>query len=154
LVRALAWPTRSCHLIGLAFEWIIARYGLAAVCPTAGIEGETSVLAGGVLKHQHLISLPAVAIVAAVGSARSMPSLGDFWAMFSLHPFDGQLPISNLNLAHIRTDDLLLSSASDLSNALVSTYPWQRMRNSHDVLLWKTSDRTAMSEMRARAGSI
>lgn len=52
----------------MAIELIIARYGLAAVCLGAGIEGETAVLAGGVLAHQHLVSLPAVAIAAAVGS--------------------------------------------------------------------------------------
>ena len=53
---------------GMAFELIIARYGLAAVCLGAGIEGETAVLAGGVLAHQNLISLPAVAVAAAIGS--------------------------------------------------------------------------------------
>jgi membrane protein DedA with SNARE-associated domain len=52
----------------MPFELIIARYGLAAICLGAGVEGETAVMAGGVLAHQQLISLPSVAIAAALGS--------------------------------------------------------------------------------------
>ncbi|MDP9056639.1 MAG: DedA family protein [Pseudomonadota bacterium] len=52
----------------MSFELIIARYGLIAVCLGAGIEGETAVMAGGVLAHQHLVTLPSVTIAAAAGS--------------------------------------------------------------------------------------
>jgi membrane protein DedA with SNARE-associated domain len=52
----------------MSFEVIIARYGLAAVCVGAGVEGETAAIAGGVLAHQHLISLSGVVIAAALGS--------------------------------------------------------------------------------------
>jgi membrane protein DedA with SNARE-associated domain len=52
----------------MPFELIIARYGLAAVCIGAGVEGETAVMAGGVLAHQQLVSLPSVATAAAIGS--------------------------------------------------------------------------------------
>jgi len=52
----------------MTFELMIARYGLIGVCLGAGIEGETAVMAGGVLAHQHLATLPSVTIAAAVGS--------------------------------------------------------------------------------------
>ena len=52
----------------MPFELIIARYGLAAVGLGAAIEGETAVVAGGVLAHQQLVSVPGVLIAAALGS--------------------------------------------------------------------------------------
>lgn len=58
----------SCHGKAMPIDLIIARYGLAAVCLGAGIEGETAVMAGGVLAHQDLVSLPGAALAAAVGS--------------------------------------------------------------------------------------
>lgn len=52
----------------MPFELIIARYGLAAVAFGAGFEGETAVMAGGVLARQGLLSLAGVASAAGVGS--------------------------------------------------------------------------------------
>lgn len=52
----------------MAIEALIARYGLAAIFLGAGIEGETSVVAGGVLAHRHLLPLWAVWLAAASGS--------------------------------------------------------------------------------------
>ena len=52
----------------MAIETLIARYGLAAIFLGAGIEGETSVIAGGVLAHRHLIPLSGAVIAAALGS--------------------------------------------------------------------------------------
>jgi membrane protein DedA with SNARE-associated domain len=52
----------------MAIETLIARYGLAAIFLGAGIEGETSVIAGGVLAHRHLISLSGAIAAAALGS--------------------------------------------------------------------------------------
>ena len=47
---------------------LLARYGLLGVFLGAGIEGETVVLAGGVLAREGLVSLPAAMIAAALGS--------------------------------------------------------------------------------------
>ena len=47
---------------------IIARYGLIAIFVGAGLEGETVVLAGGLLAHHGLLSLPGVLAAAAGGS--------------------------------------------------------------------------------------
>jgi membrane protein DedA with SNARE-associated domain len=55
---------RSCG----SFELIIARYGLAAVAFGAGFEGETAVMAGGVLARQGLLPLAGVACAAGIGS--------------------------------------------------------------------------------------
>jgi len=52
----------------MAIETLIARYGLAAIFLGAGIEGETSVIAGGVLAHRHLIPLSAAIVAASLGS--------------------------------------------------------------------------------------
>lgn len=52
----------------LTIEALIARYGLAAIFLGAGIEGETSVLAGGLFAHEGMLSLPGVLIAAATGS--------------------------------------------------------------------------------------
>ncbi|WEJ99185.1 MAG: VTT domain-containing protein [Candidatus Sphingomonas phytovorans] len=52
----------------MAIEALIARYGLAAIFLGAGIEGETCVLAGGVLAHRHLLPLWGVWLAAAAGS--------------------------------------------------------------------------------------
>jgi len=52
----------------MAIETLIARYGLAAIFLGAGIEGETSVIAGGVLAHRHLIPLSGAVVAAALGS--------------------------------------------------------------------------------------
>ena len=51
----------------MAIEALIARYGLAAIFLGAGIEGETSVVAGGVLAHRHLLPLWGVWLAAASG---------------------------------------------------------------------------------------
>ncbi len=52
----------------LTIEALIARYGLAAIFLGAGIEGETSVLAGGLFAHEGMLSLPGALIAAATGS--------------------------------------------------------------------------------------
>jgi len=52
----------------MAIEALIARYGLAAIFLGAGIEGETSVVAGGVLAHRHLLPVWGVWLAAASGS--------------------------------------------------------------------------------------
>ena len=52
----------------LTIEALIARYGLAAIFIGAGIEGETSVLAGGLFAHEGMLSLPGAMIAAASGS--------------------------------------------------------------------------------------
>lgn len=52
----------------MTIEALVARYGLAALFAGAAIEGETVVVAGGLLAHQGLLSLPGVMIAAALGS--------------------------------------------------------------------------------------
>ncbi|MDB5703498.1 MAG: hypothetical protein JWN66_614 [Sphingomonas bacterium] len=52
----------------MAIEALIARYGLAAIFLGAGVEGETCVIAGGVLAHRHLLPLSAAIVAAAAGS--------------------------------------------------------------------------------------
>ncbi len=52
----------------MTIEALIARYGLAAIFVGAGVEGETSVIAGGVLAHRHLVPLWGAALAAALGS--------------------------------------------------------------------------------------
>ena len=52
----------------MAIQALIIRFGLPAIFVGAGLEGETAVIAGGILAHQHLLWLPGVAIAAAAGS--------------------------------------------------------------------------------------
>lgn len=52
----------------MPLQALIARFGLGAVFLGAGLEGETAVIAGGILAHQHILSLPGVAISGALGS--------------------------------------------------------------------------------------
>ena len=52
----------------MTIESLIARYGLAAIFLGAGVEGETSVIAGGVMAHRHLVPLWAAMAAAAAGS--------------------------------------------------------------------------------------
>ena len=52
----------------MTIETLIARYSLAAIFLGAGIEGETSVIAGGVLAHRELVPLWAAMAAAATGS--------------------------------------------------------------------------------------
>ena len=47
---------------------LIARYGLAAIFIGAGVEGETSVIAGGVFAHKQFFPLWAAMLSAAAGS--------------------------------------------------------------------------------------
>lgn len=49
-------------------ELLVARYGLAALFAGAALEGEAAVIAGGLLAHQGLLSLPAAMATAAAGS--------------------------------------------------------------------------------------
>ncbi len=52
----------------MSVEGLIAQYGLLAVFLGAGIEGETAVIAGGVLAHQGLVSPIGAGVAAAAGS--------------------------------------------------------------------------------------
>ena len=52
----------------MTIEAIIARYGVAAIFAGAAVEGEAAVIAGGLLAHQHLVSLPLAMLAAALGS--------------------------------------------------------------------------------------
>lgn len=52
----------------MTIEAIVAKYGLAALLLGAGLEGETVVVAGGILSHRGLFPLPGAMIAAAVGS--------------------------------------------------------------------------------------
>ncbi|SEJ80590.1 membrane protein DedA, SNARE-associated domain [Sphingobium sp. AP50] len=47
---------------------LLTDYGLLAIAIGAGFEGETVVLAGGVLAHQGIVSLPGAAVAAGLGS--------------------------------------------------------------------------------------
>ena len=47
---------------------LLARYGLPALFLGAGLEGETVVVAGGLMAHAGLVSLPAAMAAAAAGS--------------------------------------------------------------------------------------
>ncbi len=52
----------------MSIETLIAQYGLAAIFLGAGIEGETAVVTGGLLAHQHLLPLWGSAAAAVTGS--------------------------------------------------------------------------------------
>ena len=52
----------------MTIEALIVRYGVAAIFMGAGVEGETSAIAGGVLAHRHLVPLWAAVAAAATGS--------------------------------------------------------------------------------------
>lgn len=52
----------------MTIEAIIARWGVAAVFAGAMLEGETAVVAGGLIAHQGLIAWPLAMAAAALGS--------------------------------------------------------------------------------------
>ncbi|WP_374943796.1 DedA family protein [Sphingomonas sp.] len=52
----------------MTIEALVARYGLGAVFAGAAIEGETAVVAGGVLAHHGLLPLAGACVAAATGS--------------------------------------------------------------------------------------
>lgn len=52
----------------MTIETLLAQYGLAAIFVGAGVEGETIVIAGGVLAHRGLVPLWAAGAAAAAGS--------------------------------------------------------------------------------------
>jgi membrane protein DedA with SNARE-associated domain len=52
----------------MAIEAISARYGLAAIFGGAALEGETALVAGGLLAHQRLLPFVGVALAGAAGS--------------------------------------------------------------------------------------
>ncbi len=52
----------------MTIEAIIARWGVAAVFAGAMLEGETAVIAGGLLAHQGLIAWPLAVVAATLGS--------------------------------------------------------------------------------------
>lgn len=53
----------------MAIEHLLARFGLPAIFLGAGIEGETLVIAGGVLARRDLVPLWAAVLAAALGSS-------------------------------------------------------------------------------------
>lgn len=55
----------------MTIETLAARYGLFAIFLGAGIEGETSVVTGGLLAHQQVVPLWGAAAAAVVGSFMS-----------------------------------------------------------------------------------
>ena len=60
---------RTAHRAGrMSIEAIVARWGVAAVFAGAMLEGETAVIAGGLLAHQGLIAWPLAFAAAALGS--------------------------------------------------------------------------------------
>ena len=52
----------------MSIEALVAHYGLAALFVGAGLEGEAAVLAGGLLAHQGLVSLPGAVAAVILGS--------------------------------------------------------------------------------------
>lgn len=52
----------------MSIESLVAHYSLAALFAGAALEGEAAVIAGGLLAHQGLLSLPGAAAAAATGS--------------------------------------------------------------------------------------
>ncbi len=52
----------------MTIEAIVARWGVAAVFAGVVLEGETAVIAGGLIAHQGLAAWPAVFLAAAIGS--------------------------------------------------------------------------------------
>ncbi|MEG3170077.1 DedA family protein [Sphingomonas sp. LB3N6] len=52
----------------MSIESFIAQYGLAAIFLGAAFEGETSVVTGGLLAHQHMLPLAGSAAAAVAGS--------------------------------------------------------------------------------------
>jgi membrane protein DedA with SNARE-associated domain len=52
----------------MTIETLIAHYGFAAIFVGAGVEGETSVVAGGVLAHRGLLPLWVAGVAAVTGS--------------------------------------------------------------------------------------
>ncbi|MBA2935540.1 DedA family protein [Sphingomonas sp. CGMCC 1.13654] len=70
----------------MPLQALIARFGLGAVFLGAGLEGETAVIAGGILAHQHILSLPGVAIAGALGSFSADRAFFLFGRHFRDHP--------------------------------------------------------------------
>jgi membrane protein DedA with SNARE-associated domain len=59
----------------MTIETAIARFGLLAVFLGAAVEGETTVVTGGFLSHEHLLPLGGVMIAATAGSLLADQSL-------------------------------------------------------------------------------
>jgi membrane protein DedA with SNARE-associated domain len=70
----------------MTIETAIARYGLLAVFVGAGVEGETAVITGGFLAHQHLLPLGGVMIAACAGSLMADQALFFFGRHYREHP--------------------------------------------------------------------
>ncbi len=64
----LAKQGRIGHVRPMTIETLIAHYGFVAIFLGAGVEGETSVIAGGVLAHRGLLPLWSASAAAAAGS--------------------------------------------------------------------------------------
>lgn len=75
----------------MPLQALIARFGLGAVFLGAGLEGETAVIAGGILAHQHILSLPGVAVAGALGSFCADQAFFLFGRHFRDHPRVGKM---------------------------------------------------------------
>ena len=70
----------------MSLETLIADYGLVAVFLGAGIEGETAAVLGGVIAQEGLVSLPAAAVAAVLGSFVADQLFFAFGRRFRDHP--------------------------------------------------------------------
>jgi membrane protein DedA with SNARE-associated domain len=70
----------------MTIETAIARYGLIAVFLGAAVEGETAVVTGGLLAHQHLLPLGGVMIAACAGSLMADQALFFVGRHYREHP--------------------------------------------------------------------
>jgi membrane protein DedA with SNARE-associated domain len=70
----------------MTIETAIARYGLLAVFVGAAVEGETAVVTGGFLAHQHLLPLGGVMIAATAGSLAADQALFFIGRRYREHP--------------------------------------------------------------------
>lgn len=52
----------------MSIELLFVRYGVIAILLGAGLEGEATVVAGGILAHRHLIPLWEAVAAASAGS--------------------------------------------------------------------------------------
>ena len=71
----------------MSIEALVAHYGLAALFVGAGLEGEAAVLAGGLLAHQGLVSLPGAIVVVIAGSFLADQAWFQIGRRFRDHPW-------------------------------------------------------------------
>ena len=83
----------------MTIETLIIRYGVAAIFVGAGVEGETSVVAGGVLAHRHLIPLWAAMAAASTGSFVADQLYGLGWVTVRVPESTAMLPLAAFAIA-------------------------------------------------------